>query len=152
MLEFLRGLPVCHAQGGKEKGCAHRAEARFLACTFVHFTRSPFTQRSRRRVLGKAYQISQEPPYPLTKRATLTSIRQGIRYILWRCMDIRRAEYRARQPLDGSVPTLSLRLLAGFACYVTTPRLFLIHLGPFGRWVACFARSSAYSRVAMNLR
>src|SRR5215203_5252605 len=50
---FLRGLPVCHAQGGTEKGCAHRAEARFLTCTFVHFTRSPFTQRSRRRVLRK---------------------------------------------------------------------------------------------------
>src|SRR5215208_2550682 len=61
MLKFLRGLPVCHAQGGTEKGCAHRAETRFQACTFVHFTRSPFTQRSRRRVLGKAYQISQEP-------------------------------------------------------------------------------------------
>src|SRR5215210_7262975 len=76
MPTFLRGLPVCHAQGGTEKGCAHRAEARFLACTFVHFTRSPFTQRSkrsRRRVLGKAYQISQEPPYPLTKRAILNT-------------------------------------------------------------------------------
>jgi hypothetical protein len=40
---LLRGLPVHdHAQSDTEKGFAHRAKARFVTCTFVRFTRSPF--------------------------------------------------------------------------------------------------------------
>ena len=44
MPAFVLGSPVCHAQGGTEKDSAHRAKARFYACTFVRFARSPFTQ------------------------------------------------------------------------------------------------------------
>jgi hypothetical protein len=31
---------VSHSEGDPENGCGHRAEALFLACTFVRFTRS----------------------------------------------------------------------------------------------------------------
>jgi len=47
---FLVGV-VCRAQGGPEKGCAHRAKARLLACTFVRFMRSAFTHLPRGRML-----------------------------------------------------------------------------------------------------
>jgi len=53
---LLLWLVVCHAQGGMETGCAHRAKARFWACTFVRFARGPFTERRRRGVLRRLHE------------------------------------------------------------------------------------------------